>query len=253
METLPNELTLAIAMEMTAVDCVALARSSPKYEWLLNETALWSHFAVRELKLPRDVFERELDSMNPAQFYQQLANCHHQSFIPGTRFLKICANPVFPGTPYCRNHCAEYGLTICLCCDNRIIDRSMDFRFCRTCINTDAWKNECQYINPTQYNQCGRKRQPGKEYCSECLALIAGQTCPHKRDFFYYAWSIAPYYVLRDKFEGIVVRLQPDGTAVAMGRLPKNLYETASTLADLMPLSDDELQVVQQDGLIVSV
>ena len=124
METLPTEITLDIAKTMSAAECLALARSSKQYAWLLNEKVLWKHLAVRDLKFPEKLFDEQLDETSPAQLYLHLSRCQHQySFICGAIiFIKICGKPIFPGTPYCRDHCGNYRIRICPQCHNDLVN-----------------------------------------------------------------------------------------------------------------------------------
>jgi hypothetical protein len=109
METLPNELTLDIAMKMTAADCLALAKSANRFGWLLNEVSLWKHFMKTELKRSDQVFDQHMkfrsDLTSPAHVYQRLSQCQYLIPIDKTFYNRFCGKPVFPGAPYCREHC----------------------------------------------------------------------------------------------------------------------------------------------------
>lgn len=179
MEALPVELTLDIAKNLSADACIKLIESSKQYLWLRDDIPLWKHLASRDFSFPEHLFERQLGNMNPAQLYQHLSRCQHLESIDGTIFVQRCGKPVFPGTPYCRDHCAGHSIFICPCCENdlvSVVDYKIEFqgaqqRFCPTCTQTEAWKKECQYVFQRGIHrdqQCGSKRPPGLERCRNC-------------------------------------------------------------------------------------
>lgn len=169
MQTLPVELILVIAKQLTAASCLNLAHASPKYAWLLTDASLWKYLAARDLAYPEAFFERQLRSMTPARLYEHLSICQHSDKIDGTFFIERCNQPIFPGTPYCKNHCWHNCIRICCCCESRPIiptSRPERVNMCPTCLKTQAWKKECQWMY--MGIQCGYKRLPNKLYCSYC-------------------------------------------------------------------------------------
>jgi hypothetical protein len=154
---------------MSVPDCLNLARSSPQYGWLLNDTTLWRHLAVRDLKCSVESFDQQLNSMNPVEVYQHLARCqHHDTPHPTSR----CQKHIIPGASYCLRHCEYRGIKMCTCCYNQVMSPSDRTRFCSKCEQTEAWKNGCRYIfqrGPFNGKPCGSKRLPGSDYCIFCV------------------------------------------------------------------------------------
>ena len=105
METLPNEIILDITTNLTGFDCLNLVKASKRYLWLFREKSLWQSFASRDLRYPEEFFEQHLDQRNPAQVYADLSQCQHYDKIKDTIFRYRCRRKVFPGAPYCEEHC----------------------------------------------------------------------------------------------------------------------------------------------------
>lgn len=282
MESLPVEITFDIAKNLSAEACLRLVESSKQYLWIRDEVSLWKYFAVRDLKFPESLFERQLGSMNPAQLYQHLSRCQHLESIAGTIFVQRCGQNILPGTPYCREHCAGHSIWICPCCqiglvnvvDYLLVYLQSHERFCRTCFSTEAWKNECRHVHTRGFHrgyQCGSKREPGSEYCRDCLGksevqeeLARRQNLAQQQNsapptiniinniFQLEACSIPGHYVLASESRSdIVVRRRDNGLLLAVGRIPSRQTKLNAVLTDLLPLSSAERYLLQEFGIDV--
>jgi hypothetical protein len=215
METLPNELTLDIAMKLSARDCLALARSSKHQAWLLNVNTLWKGLAERELKYPGHLFDEQLDIMGPAQLYQHLSTCHHLMSIHETIFTKRCGRPIFPGTPYCRDHCRDHSIRICPQCQTNLV-------------NVVNWKRTTILS--------------GQQLCQTCdkpkgeLIVVTMDRWP------------GYYMISSESLNGIIVQQLPDHTVVALGRLPIGSLFTGDA-SSLIQLTHAEKNLAHEMGL----
>jgi hypothetical protein len=215
METLPNELTLDIAMKLSARDCLALARSSKHQAWLLNVKTLWKGLAERELKYPGHLFDEQLDTMGPAQLYQHLSGCHHLNSIHKTIFTKPCGQPIFPGTPYCRDHCRDHSIRICPQCQTKLVN----------VVNLKL-----------------KSILKGQQFCQSC-DNPKGELAVTTMD----GWP--GYYIIStESLNGIIVQQQPDHTVVALGRLPIGSLFTGDA-SSLIQLTHEEKNLAGEMGL----
>lgn len=219
MEALPNEITLDIAKKMTASECLALAQSSKQYAWLLQDASLWKYLAARDLKYPDEFFEEQLDTMSPAQLYQHLSRCQHQSSFRNTLYIKICGKPIFQGTPYCRDHCGSHHIRICPQCHN-------DF------VNVINSKVDLE--------------DPFVDLCFGCQTLACNNVDIQVRP----VRTLPGYMMLiNTPLCGIVLRQLPNGAFEALGRVDP----TSSCGDSLIPLTHREQEIASHLGLTSKV
>jgi hypothetical protein len=217
METLPHELTLAIATTMTAADCLAWAQSSPQYAWILKEISLWRHLAARDLKYPENLFDELASSKNPAQLYQDLSTCHHMESMHSTIFLKRCNKQVFPGTPYCQYHCVAHTIRICLKCQQNpanVVDSKI----------AEFWSRRglCRDCQSAEWDK---------------LVTTPCRNRPNHR------------IIVEGPLSGVVIHRVSDQKIVALGREPANPTDMSHTLDGLISLTYEERNIAHNLSL----
>jgi hypothetical protein len=125
----------------TATECLDRACSDKQQAWILEDRQLWAALAERDLKCPNGLLAMHCETMTPAQAYQYLSMCQHRrSNVAGTLFSVGCGRPVFPGTPYCRDHCYNHEIILCRSCQTGLVNvvqhnlvQTTD-PFCRECM-----------------------------------------------------------------------------------------------------------------------
>lgn len=216
MEALPNEIILSIAKNLTATECRALADSSKRYAWLFNDKSLWKHLASRDLKYPDIFFEDQLDALTPEELYRDVARCYHLNSRGNSLVVKRCHRPVFPGTPYCRDHCAKHSIRICTRCQQTLVN-VVDFSRTAFLATHDTCQT-CQADKPDE--------------------LVVAPVLDRS----------GHYRIIRGPLAGVVIR-RLDDVIVAIGRELTNSSDLYHSRDGLRPLTQAETELAHKMGL----
>lgn len=252
MDSLPREILLVIAQKLSGDSCYSLAMTSKNYLWLLSDNSLWYHLCSYELGCPDiilDVAKRR--RLIGRLVYMKLSRCQEQIRIEDTNYVEQCTAKALPGCSFCLEHCACNDIALCKYCECRVT--KPDDKFCRHCVDTQAYLNGCWNWSNLENGRkiCGNKRLGDSKYCSSCWHATPEPREAHDNPQFVQCPHLHNRYVITSgDLATAVVRHCYNGELVLEGKMPPGLTsETITSLDNLIPLTREESEIATGMGI----